>query len=87
MSVCEDVTRSLYLELRALTLELWVEDDPKGGPLDYRIEVTGLYKLSDALAEEVRQRIRRNEEGLVRVVLDHRDPDIRAVRAEGNHRC
>jgi hypothetical protein len=87
VSVCEDVTRSLYLELRALTLELWVEDDPKGGPLDYRIEVTGLYKLSDALAEEVRQRIRRNEEGLVRVVLDHRDPDIRAVRAEGNHRC
>lgn len=87
MSVCEDVARSLYLELRALTLELWVEEDPKGGPLDYGIEVTGLYKLSDALAEEVRQRIRCNEEGLVRVLLDHRDPDIRAVRAEGSHRC
>jgi hypothetical protein len=87
VSVCEDVARSLYMELRALTLELWVEEDPKGGPLNYRIEVTGLYRLSDALGEEVRQRIGRNEEGLVRVLLDHRDPDIGAVRAEGNHRC
>ena len=33
------------------------------------------------------QRIGRNEEGLVRVLFDHRDPDIGAVRAEGNHRC
>jgi hypothetical protein len=87
VSVCEDVARSLYLELRALSLELWVEEDPKGGPLDYGIEVTGLYRLPEPLAEEVRQRIGRNEEGLVRVLLDHRDPDIRAVRAEGNHRC
>ena len=87
MSVCEDVARSLYLELRALNLELWVEEDPEGGPLDYGIEVTGLYRLPDALAEEVRQRIGRNEEGLVRVLLDHRDRDIGAVRAEGNHRC
>ncbi len=87
MSVCEDVARSLYLELRARNLELWVEDDPEGGPLDYGIEVTGLYRLPDALAEEVLERIGRNEEGLVRVLLDYRDPDIRAVRAEGNHRC
>ena len=41
VSVCEDPARSLYLELRALGLELWVEDDPKGGPLDYGIEVDG----------------------------------------------
>jgi len=87
VSVCEDVARSLYLELRALNLELWVEEDPKGGPLDYGIEVAGLYRLPEPLAEEVRERIGRNEEGLVRVLLDHRDPDIRAVRAEGNHRC
>lgn len=87
MSVCEDAARSLYLELRALNLELWVEEDPKGGPLDYGIEVTGLYRLPEPLAEEVRERIGRNEEGLVRVLLDHRDPDIRAVRAEGSHRC
>jgi hypothetical protein len=87
VSVCEDAARSLYLELRALNLELWVEEDPKGGPLDYGIEVTGLYRLPEPLAEEVRERIGRNEEGLVRVLLDHRDPDIRAVRAEGTHRC
>jgi hypothetical protein len=32
-----DVARPLYLELRALDLEVRVEDDPSGagGPLDY----------------------------------------------------
>ena len=86
MNGCEDVARSLYLELRALGLEVWVEDDPDGGPLDYGIEAAGLHKLSGARAKEVRRRIERNEEGLVRVILDHRDPDLHAIRAEGNHR-
>ena len=86
MNGCEDIARSLYLELRALGLEVWVEDDPDGGPLDYGIEATGLHKLSDARAKEWRRRIERNEEGLVRVILEHRDPDIRAVRAEGDLR-
>ena len=86
MKGCEDVARSLYLELRALGLELWVADDPDGGPLDYGIEAAGLHKLSGARAKEVRRRIERNEEGLVRVILDHRDPDLFAIRAEGNNR-
>lgn len=86
MNGCEDVARSLYLELRALGLELWVEDDPDGGPLDYGIEAAGLHQLSGARAKEVRRRIERNEEGLVRLLLNNRDLDIRAVRAEGNCR-
>jgi hypothetical protein len=82
----DDAARSLYLELRAGGLELWVEDDPERGPLDYGIEFAGIHKIPGARAEEVRERIRLNEEGLVRVLLDHRDPDIRAIRAEGNNR-
>jgi hypothetical protein len=82
----DEVARSLYLELRALRLELWVEDDPEGGPLDYGIEFAGLHKVPGHRTEEIRERIERSEEGLVRVLLDHRDPDIRAVRADGNHR-
>lgn len=86
MNDCEDVARSLYLELRAMGLEVWVEDDPDGGPLDYGIEAAGLHKLSGARAKEVRQRIERHEESLVRVILDHRDPDLHAIRAEGLQR-
>ena len=86
MKGCEDVARSLYLELRALGLELWVADDLNGGPLDYGIEAVGLHKFSGARAREIRRRIERNEEGLVMVILDHRDPDLHAVRAEGDHR-
>ena len=86
MNNCEDTARSLYLELRALGLELWVEDNPDGGPLDYGIGAAGLHQLPGARQKRVKQRIERNEEELVRVLLDHRDPDIRAVRAEGNYR-
>ena len=86
MNGCEDTARSLYLELRAIGLELWVEDGPDGGPLDYGIGAAGLQQLSGARQKRVRQRIERNEEELVRVLLDQRDPDIRAVRAEGNYR-
>ena len=86
MNGCEDIARSLYLELRALGLEVWVEDDPDGGALDYCIEVSDLHELSGARAREVRRRIERNEEGLVRVILDHRDPDLHAIRAEGLQR-
>lgn len=86
MSGCGDVARPLYLELRAMGLEVWVEDDPEGGPLDYGIEAAGLHRLSGARAKEVRRRIEHNEEGLVRVILDHRDPDLHAIRSEGNQR-
>jgi len=61
-----------------------VEDDPDGGPLDYGIGAAGLHLLSGARAKDVWRRIEHNEEGLVRVLLDHRDPDLQAVRAEGN---
>jgi hypothetical protein len=79
-----DTARALYLELRALGLKLRVEDDPDGGPLDYRIALNGLCSLSEARACQVVRNVRRNEEGLVLVLLDRRDPDLDAVRREGH---
>jgi hypothetical protein len=67
-----DAARSLYLELRALGLRVWVEDDPDGGPLDYGIAVSGLRSLSEDRARRVARCIRLNEEGLVLVLLDRR---------------
>lgn len=77
-----DTARALYLELRALGLKLWVEDDPDGGPLDYGIALEGLRSLSEARARWLARRIRENEDELVRVLLDRRDPDLDAVRKE-----
>jgi hypothetical protein len=79
-----DTARALYLELRALGLKLWVEDDPDGGPLDYGIALDGLRSLPEARARSVRRRIRESEDELVRVLLDRRDPDLDAVRKEGH---
>jgi hypothetical protein len=84
MSGRADAARPLYLELRALGLEVRVEDDPDGGPLDYRIAVGGLHCLSEARAKSVRRRILESEEGLVHRILDLRDPDLNAIRSEGH---
>ena len=83
MSSDADAARALYLELRALGLAVRVVDDPKGGPLDYGIVVDGLRSLPGSLARSINRRVRENEEGLVRVILDRRDPDLEAVRREG----
>ncbi|MEW6637379.1 MAG: hypothetical protein AB1425_11285 [Actinomycetota bacterium] len=79
-----DTARALYLELRALGLTLWVEDDPDGGPLDYGIALDGLRSLSEARARRLARRIWENEDELVRVLLDRRDPDLDAIRREGH---
>ena len=78
-----DTARPLYLELRALGLGLRVEDTLDGGPLDYGIALDGLPTLPESLARSVNRRVRENEDGLVRVLLDRRDPDLDAVRREG----
>ena len=80
------VARSLYLELRALRLEVWVEADPRGagGVLDYGIAVDGLNSLSIAQVSSVTRRILDNENDLVRLLANGRDPDLRAIRKEGH---
>ena len=83
MSGYADVARALYLELRAAGLEVRVEDNPDGGPLDYGIAIVGLRSRSESYARSIRQRVLESEEGLVHLVLDRRDPDLDAIRREG----
>lgn len=78
-----DTARALYLELRALRLKVWVEDDPDGGFLDYRVALDGLRNLSEIQANRMVRRVRNQQEGLVVVLLDRRGPDLDAVRKEG----
>jgi hypothetical protein len=54
-----------------------------GGPLDYGIAVKGLHSLPEPLERSVMRRVRESEDGLVRVLLDRRNPDLEAVRREG----
>jgi hypothetical protein len=81
-----DTARSLYLELRASRLDVWVVDDPRGtgSVLDYGIVVDGLHRLSVAEASDVIRRILDNGNDLVRLLANERDPDLRAIRREGN---
>ncbi len=77
-------SRSLYLEFRASGLRLRGEEDSYGGVLDYGIVLEGLNSLPQARAKSVRWCVRHNEDDLVRVLLDRRDPDLDAIRKEGN---
>jgi hypothetical protein len=81
-----DLARSLYLELRALHLELRVEADTRGAGrvLDYGIAVDDFHSLSVAEVSSVTRRILDSENDLVRLLANERDPDLRAIRKEGN---
>ena len=76
--------RPLYLELRATRLKVLVEDglSRAGGVLDYGIVVVGLPSRSVAYASSVKRRVQDNEEELVRLLLDTKDPDLVAIRKE-----
>jgi hypothetical protein len=86
MSRGADLARALYLELRALRLELRVEADTRGAGrmLDYGIAVDNFHSLSVAEVSSVTRRILDNENELVRLLANERDPDLRAIRKEGN---
>ena len=76
--------RPLYLELCALGLELWVEDDPDE-PLRFRVLVSGLCSLSPSHADRVVRRVRENEVGLARILLAGPwTPSLEAIREEGS---
>lgn len=74
--------RTLYLELRALDLELRVEEDPAYTAF-YRVVVGGLRSLSETHADRVKQRVLDNEAELAKVLLSKWDPDLEAIRQEG----
>ena len=75
--------RSLYLELRALGLDVRVEEVPEE-LLCYRVIVGGLRSLSPAHADRIVRCVRGNQAGLVQVLLCRWDPDLHAIRQEGS---
>ncbi len=75
--------RPLYLELKALGLDVRVEEDLGVVP-GYRIVVGGLRSLSAAHADRVERRVSENEAGLAKVLLSKWEPDLEAVRREGS---
>lgn len=77
--------RSLYLELRALGLEICVEGDGDC-PTGYRIVVGGFKSLSPVHADAIKHRVMENEAGLAKILLSRYDPDLHAVRREGSCR-
>lgn len=76
--------RPLYLELKALGLEIRARDHPYHPP-GYRISVGGLESLSPTHADRLQQRILDNEEGLINALLCKQDPALEAIRREGAH--
>lgn len=75
--------RPLYLELRALGLELRVEEGPEN-LASYRVVIGGLRSLSEIHADRVKQRVLDNQAGLTKVLLSNWDPDLEAVCREGS---
>lgn len=73
--------RHLYLELRALGLELQLEERQED-PTGYVVKVGGLKSLSEAHADRVRRRVEEHKPGLVKL-LSSWDADLEAVRKEG----
>jgi hypothetical protein len=83
VSCREDVACSLYLELRASGLEVWLTENASGeGVLDYGVVMDGLQLLPLTLAISLLRRVLDNENDLVRLLANTRDPDILAIRGE-----
>ncbi len=76
------LARPLYLEVRALGLDLRANEDPQE-PLGYRVEVRGLCSLSEAHAERMTRRMKELRPGLVRILMGKWDADLGAIREEG----
>ena len=74
--------RSLYLELRALGLDVWAEDNAED-PTGHTLFVEGPDSLPRARIQDLIQRARDNKAGLVEVLLCGSDPDLHAIRTEG----
>ena len=74
--------RSLYLELRALKLELYAKEDPRDAT-GYRVRVAGLHSLPETHAERIRRRVEASKPGLLRILFGHWSPDLLAIQREG----
>lgn len=77
--------RSLYLELRALRFEVRIEEDISD-PTGYKIAFNGPGSISSPHLQGIVRRVRDNKPGLIDVLLCRWDPDLHAIRQEGNCR-
>ncbi len=73
---------SLYLELRALGLELYAKEDGLDAT-GYGVRVAGLHSLPETHAERIRRRVEASKLGLLRLLFGRWDPDVLAIRREG----
>jgi hypothetical protein len=71
----------LYLELRALQLELYAKEDLYDAT-GYRVRVAGLHSLPETHAERIRLRVEESKPGLLRILFGRWDPDIVAIQRE-----
>jgi hypothetical protein len=74
--------RLLYLELRALGLELYAKEDRRDAT-GYKVRVAGLHSLSETHAERTRRRVEESKPTLLRLLFSRWDPDLVAVQREG----
>jgi hypothetical protein len=74
--------RSLYLELRALELELCAKEDPHDAT-GYRVRIAGLHSLPETHAERIKRRVEASKPGLLRILFGRWDPDVMAIQREG----
>ncbi len=74
--------RSLYLQLRALGLELYAKEDNRDAT-GYRVRVAGLHSLPETHAERIRRRVEASKPGLLKVLFGRWDPDVLAIQREG----
>jgi hypothetical protein len=75
--------RSLYLELRALDLDLYAKEDPEDST-GYRLVLEDLCSLPEAHKDRLVQRAEVNKPGLLKVLLNQWDPHLEAVLKEGH---
>ncbi len=74
--------RPLYLEIRALGLDLYAKEDNRD-VTGYWVRVAGLHSLPETHAERIRRRVEESKLGLFRLLLSRWDPDLVAVQREG----
>jgi hypothetical protein len=76
------LARPLYLELRALGLDVRVHKDPDA-PSGYSLELVGSRSLSSGHADRLARRIEEAMPGVLKVLSSAWEEDLVAIRREG----
>ncbi len=83
MDCLRRLARPLYLELRALGVDVWITERPDK-PQGYEVHAGGMRSFSPRHADGLRQRIDEHAAGLVKVLQAKWDGDLEAIRKEGS---